>query len=94
MLLAGLELEGQQYYMQPVTPAQPDWFLQRGEIKPRLMWEKKLFGFIWLGTQAGYRIGFRNNIVDKYDGAESNEITTNKWGSSPYFNISLNFVSP
>jgi hypothetical protein len=94
MLLAGLELEGQQYYLQPTTAAQPDWWLQRGEIKPRLAWEKKLFGFIWLGTQAGYRLGYRNNVVNKYNGKETDEITTNIWGNSPYFNISVNFVTP
>jgi hypothetical protein len=94
MFLAGLELEGQQYYIQPATTSQPDWWLQRGEIKPRLAWEKKLFGFIWLGTQAGYRLGYRNNVVNKYNGKESNEITTNAWGNSPYFNVSLSFVTP
>jgi hypothetical protein len=94
MLLAGVELEGQQYYMQKAVPGQADWYLQRGEIKPRLAWEKKLFGFIWLGTQAGYRIGYRNNIVNTYNGKETDEITTNDWGGSPYFNISLSFVTP
>jgi Domain of unknown function (DUF6268) len=94
MLLAGLELEGQQYFLQPNVPGQTDWWLQRGEIKPRVAWEKKLYGFIWLSAQAGYRLGYRYNVVDAYDGGESKEITINKWGSSPYFNISVNFVTP
>jgi Domain of unknown function (DUF6268) len=92
MLLAGVELEGQQYYMQKAGATSADWWLQRGEIKPRVDWQKKLYGFIWLGAQAGYRVGYRNNIVDSFNG--SNEITKNKWGSSPYFNITLNFVTP
>jgi hypothetical protein len=93
MLLAGVELEGQQYFMQPAS-GQVDKWLQRGEIKPRVIWEKKLYGFIWLSTQLGYRLGYRNNIVNTYDGKASNEITTNQWGSSPYFNVSVSFVTP
>jgi Domain of unknown function (DUF6268) len=89
MLLAGFELEGQQYYIESKQS-----FLQRGEIKPRLMWEKKIKGFIWLSAQAGYRMGYRFNVVNSYDGKEANEIITNNWGNSPYANISLNFVTP
>jgi hypothetical protein len=89
MLLAGFELEGQQYFL-----SNTNTYLQRGEIKPRLMWEKKLKGFIWLSAQAGYRLGYRFNGVNKYDGKQANEIITNSWGNSPYANISLNFVTP
>jgi hypothetical protein len=94
ILLAGVELEGQQYYLERLNVFQGDWFLQRGEVKPRLAWEKKLYGFIWLGAQAGYRLGYRYNVVDKYNGKAVDEITTNSWGNAPYFNVSLNFVTP
>ncbi len=94
ILLAGFELEGQQYYMQAPTASTTTNWMQRGEIKPRLDWQKKLFGFVWLGTQVGYRIGYRLNAVDKYNGKEANEILVNNWGGSPYFNVSLSFVSP
>jgi hypothetical protein len=89
MLLAGYELEGQQFDL-----INSSNFLQRGEIKPRLMLEKKLKGFFWLSAQVGYRINGRFNIVDRYNGQEKNEIFKNTFGNSPYFNIGINFVSP
>jgi hypothetical protein len=89
MLLVGYELEGQQFDL-----VNSNLFLQRGEIKPRLMFEKKLKGFFWLSAQAGYRINGRFNFVNKYDGKEKNEVLVNQFGNAPYFNISINFVSP
>jgi hypothetical protein len=86
MLLAGYELEGQQFDL-----VASNQFLQRGEIKPRIVWEKKLKGFFWLSAQAGYRLNGRFNLVNKQ---EKNEIFKNDWGASPYFNVSINFVSP
>ncbi len=89
MLLAGFELEGQQFDIEASSN-----FLQRGEIKPRITWEQKLKGFIWLSAQAGYRLNGRNVVVDRYTGKGEHEVITNTWGPAPYFNISLNFVSP
>lgn len=89
MLLGGYELEGQQYDL----GNNPN-FLQRGEIKPRLMLEQRIKGFLWFSAQLGYRINGRFNLVNKYDGQEQNEILKNDWGASPYFNLSLNFVTP
>lgn len=99
MLLAGFELEGGQFQTSYQVPGIGGWvdrtvFLQRGEIKPRLQWEKRLKGFFWLSAQAGYRINGRFNIVDRYDGQEKNEIYINGWGNSPYANIGIYFVSP
>ncbi|MBU3677789.1 MAG: hypothetical protein FGM54_11505 [Chitinophagaceae bacterium] len=89
MLLGGYELEGQQ-----VDLVNSNTFLQRGEIKPRLVFEQRLKGFFWLSLQAGYRVNGRFNLVDRYNGEEKNEIIKNNWGASPYVNISINFVSP
>jgi hypothetical protein len=90
MLLGGFELEGQQ-----VDLVNSNNFLQRGEIKPRLVFEQRLKGFFWLSLQAGYRVNGRFILVDKYDGAQKeNEIFKNNWGGSPYVNFSINFVSP
>jgi hypothetical protein len=89
MLLMGYELEGQQYALEANNQ-----FLQRGEIKPRLVFEQKLIGFFWLSAQAGYRINGRFNFVNQYDGQEEDEVFVNKWGGSPFFNLSINFVSP
>lgn len=89
MLLAGYELEGQQFDL-----IENEQFLQRGEIKPRVVFEKRLKGFFWLSAQAGYRINGRFNLVNKYDGQEKNEVLKNNFGNAPYFNIGINFVSP
>jgi hypothetical protein len=89
MLLAGYELEGQQFDL-----VNSNKFLQRGEIKPRLVFEKKLKGYFWLSAQAGYRINGRFNLVDKYDGQEKDEVLKNNWGNSPFINIGINLVSP
>lgn len=89
LLAAGFELEGQQYHLQGSS-----LFLQRGEIKPRIVFEKKLIGFFWLSAQLGYRINGRFNLVNRYDGTEANEVWLNNWGNSPYVNISINLVTP
>lgn len=89
VLLLGYEAEGQQYAFE----AEPLW-LQRGEIKPRLVWEKKLAGFFWLSAQAGYRINGRFNMLNRYDGQEVHEVLRNNWGSSPYVNLGIYFVTP
>lgn len=88
MLLAGYELEGQQFDLKDNTK-----FLQRGEIKPRLVLEQKLKGSFWLSAQLGYRFNGRFELVDRYDGQEQNLYFTNTWGGSPYVNLSINFVS-
>jgi hypothetical protein len=86
MLLGGYELEGQQ-----VAIVNSNNFLQRGEIKPRIVFEQRLKGFFWLSLQAGYRINGRFNLVDQ---TKKTEVFTNNWGGSPYVNVSINFVSP
>lgn len=89
MLLGGYELEGQQ-----VDLVNSNNFLQRGEIKPRLVFEQRLKGFFWLSLQAGYRVNGRFNLVSEYNGEENKEVFKNNWGASPYVNFSINFVSP
>jgi hypothetical protein len=90
MLLAGYELEGQQYDI-----SQNSNFLQRGEIKPRILFEKKLYKFFWLSAQAGYRINGRFTLVSEYNGGEKAELLRNDWGTgTPYMNFGIYFVSP
>lgn len=89
LMMAGYELEGQQFDLGGSAR-----FLQRGEIKPRLVYEQKLKGFIWLSAQLGYRINGRFNFVDRYNGEEANEVFKNTWGASPYFNLGIHLVTP
>ena len=91
MLFAGYELEGNQYLLSHGSLSNA--FLQRGEIKTKLTYERSLFGFWWLSIQSGLRVNGRFNVVDRYNGAKSNEIVMNTLGNAFYFNISLNLVS-
>jgi hypothetical protein len=95
MIQAGFELEGNQFSM-PIPSAQQDLFyVQRGELKPRIMWDKKITGFLWFSAQVGLRYNYRFDVMNKYDGKEDNErYFSSKLGNPLYFNFSLNFVSP
>lgn len=92
--LFGFELEGNQYLLPGARPGNRTLFLQRGEIKPRIQWERQLHNFIWLSLQAGARINGRFNFTDRYYGREEHEIFRTGLGPAPYFNISFNLVSP
>jgi hypothetical protein len=96
LLLAGYELEGNQYLLPGANTGQQggDIFLQRGEIKPRIQWERQVNNFIWLSAQAGARINGRFNFTNVYNGKEENEIFRTNLGTPFYFNLSLNLISP
>ncbi len=90
MLQLGYELEGNQYHIPSGTA-----YLQRGELKPRILWDQKIAGFIWLQLQAGMRLNWRFDMMQEYDGKKDTErIFTSAIKNPFYFGISLNFVSP
>ncbi|MHA8052083.1 DUF6268 family outer membrane beta-barrel protein [Aquirufa sp. OSTEICH-129A] len=93
ILQAGFEVEGNQYWAN--VPGIENVYLQRGEIKPRISWDKKLFGFLWLNLQAGLRYNFRFDVANAYNAKEeSQKYFTSNLGNPLFFNVSLNFVSP
>jgi Domain of unknown function (DUF6268) len=95
MLQAGFELEGNQYLMHLPNTASKNTYIQRGEVKPRIMWDKKLTGFLWLNAQVGLRYNYRFDVVNQYDAKEeSRRYFSSDLGNPLFFNISLNFVSP
>ncbi|HMO32401.1 MAG TPA: DUF6268 family outer membrane beta-barrel protein [Lacibacter sp.] len=96
ILQLGFELEGNQYWMSaPYEPVRGELFVQRGEVKPRIMWDKKLSGFFWLNLQAGLRYNYRFDAMNEYDARKDNlRWYEGKLGNPFYFNVSLNFVSP
>jgi hypothetical protein len=70
-------------------------FIQRSELRPRIMWDKKLSGFIWLNAQAGLRYNWRFDVMNQYDARKDNlRYFTSNLGNPLFFSISLNFVSP
>ncbi|MFN9112287.1 MAG: DUF6268 family outer membrane beta-barrel protein, partial [Bacteroidota bacterium] len=94
MLQLGYEIEGNQFFM-PGAAGSGDVFLQRGELKPRLMWDKQISGFIWLNVQAGMRLNWRFDAMSKADSRENRDrLYEGKLTNPLYFAISLNFVSP
>lgn len=95
ILQLGFELEGNQFMMNLPNSPNGNVFIQRGELKPRIIWDKKISGFVWLSAQAGLRYNWRFDVMNEYNG--KNDIQryfTSNLGNPLYFNISLNFVSP
>lgn len=95
MLQVGFELEGNQFYTRLPQSKNGEAFIQRGEFKPRIMWDKKITGFLWFNVQAGLRYNYRFDVMNKYDGKEDvDRFFTSPMGNPMYINFSLNFVSP
>jgi hypothetical protein len=95
ILQLGFELEGNQFLINLPDSQNGKVFLQRGEFKPRVAWDKKISGFLWMSAQAGYRYNWRFDAMNKYDAREENQrFFTSNLGNPFYFNLSLNFVSP
>ena len=113
LLMLGYEIEGNAYYLGTYEGQSPntsqlaagsDLFLRRGEVKPRLTYEQKLTGFIWLSVQAGVRIGYRfltyteqnprGFAFGETDDVLKYQAVNTKLGAAPYVNLSINLVSP
>jgi hypothetical protein len=97
LLLAGFEIEGNSYRML----TEPDAVFEKGishlrrsELKFRMIYEKKLFGFVWISVQAGYRYNFKFNFSEERDSKRGDFLVTSKLGNPLYAGISLNLVSP
>ena len=93
-LMAGFEIEGNTYYLGD-SPKGADLYLRRGELKPRLMFEKKITGFVWFSAQAGLRYNYRFNAFSTQNPSSNQKLLfDNKLGHPLYFNVSINLVSP
>ena len=72
--------------------------LRRSEIRLRLDFQRAITSFIWVGVQAGYIINYNFNVDSDnfYRGFGSSRpfVMENSVTSAPYFQVSLNFVSP
>jgi hypothetical protein len=95
MLQAGFELEGNQFWMNLANSPNGTVYLQRGELKPRIMWDRKLAGFIWLNAQAGLRYNWRFDAMNEYNARDTKlRYFTSDLGNPMYFALSLSFVTP
>lgn len=92
-LMAGYEIEGNAYYLG--NPSGSDLYLRRGELKPRIMFEKKLTGFVWLSAQVGLRYNWRFDVFSTQNPVKDQKpLFENTLGNPLYFNVSINLVSP
>ncbi len=95
MLQAGFELEGNQFWMPLSNTKNGEVFIQRGEFKPKVMWDKKLSGFVWFHAELGMRYNWRFEVMNEYNGKkEAQRYFESRLGNPLYFNIGFNFVSP
>lgn len=92
-LLLGYEIEGNTFYLGQINAS--DVYLRRGEMKPRVTFETKLTGFVWLSAQAGLRYNWRFDAYNTQNPVTNeSRVFSNTLGNPLYFNVSLNFVSP
>ena len=91
LLLIGYELEGNAYYL-----SQNDVYLRRGELKPRITYERQIKDFVWLSVQAGLRYNWRFDAyrAQNPQGRDEQPVIENRLGNPFYFNVSINLVSP
>jgi len=72
--------------------------LRRSEIRPRLDFQRGITDFIWFGVQAGYIVNYNYNVDSGnfYRGFGSDRpfVMENGVTSAPYFQVSINLVSP
>jgi hypothetical protein len=91
ILQLGYELEGNAYFLGKADGG----YLRRGEIKPRITFDRQVTGFLWLSLQAGYRINYRFDVFDTQNPMANERPRLENHVLNPfYFNVSLNFVSP
>lgn len=98
MLLFGAEIEGNAFYIgdQPtIVSSEPAQYLRRGELKPRINYQRQLKNFVWLSAQVGLRSNWRfDTFTTQNPVGENNPFQQNEIGNPLFFNISLNLVSP
>jgi hypothetical protein len=96
LLSLGYELEGNSFFLSSGHATHlHDWYIRRSEFKPRINYERKLSGFVWLAVQAGMSVNWRFD-VHKSQNPLANEqpLFANQLRNAPYLNLSLNLVSP
>ncbi len=70
LLMFGYELEGGSYHLSGLSFNGNSMELRRGEIRPRIEWNRKLIGFFWLNTQLGSRLNYSFNLDELNEGKE------------------------
>lgn len=90
LLMVGYEIEGNAFYLRDANA-----YLRRGELKPRITYERKLAGFVWLSAQVGWRYNWRFDVFRTQNPVRDEQpLVEYRLGNPLYLNVSLNLVSP
>lgn len=90
LLMFGYEIEGNAFYLREANA-----YLRRGELKPRITYERKLAGFVWLSAQVGWRYNWRFDVFRTQNPVRDEQpLVEYRLGNPLYVNVSLNLVSP
>jgi hypothetical protein len=101
LIMFGYELEGGSYHFAGLSNNGNSFELRRGEVRPRIEWNRKLVGFFWLNAQLGARINYGFAYDELEDGKEffrgffgQQEIESfSSLGTSLYGLVGISFVS-
>jgi hypothetical protein len=102
LVLFGYEVEGQSYRIGELSTKNRSLEIRRGELRFRFDYQFQITGFFWAGIQAGMRLNysydadFLSDSKEFFRGffGEQSFAMKNTLGHTPYFQVSLNFVSP
>ena len=102
LLLFGYELEGNSYRLNELSNGGNSFEIRRGEIRPRIEWNRQLVGFFWLNFQAGVRINYSFDAdelsrgTDFYRGffGDQEFSALSSLGTAAYALVGISFVSP
>lgn len=90
LLMIGYEIEGNAFYLRDANA-----YLRRGELKPRITYERKLAGFVWLSAQVGWRYNWRFDVFRTQNPVRDEQpLVEYRLGNPLYVSVSLNLVSP
>lgn len=101
LIMFGYELEGGSYHLAGLSNNGNSFELRRGEVRPRIEWNRKLIGFFWLNAQVGARINYGFTYDELENGKEffrgffgQQEISAfSSLGTSLYGLVGISFVS-
>jgi len=102
LLFLGYELEGGSYRFQQAEllgfTGKDGFELRRSELRFRCVYECSLKGFVWMSLQTGVRLNYSYNVDQGnfYRGffGKQTYVMENTLTPAPYFQVSLNLVSP
>ena len=101
LFLAGFDLQGQSYRIEDYSFRDNSFEIRRGEVRPKIEFQKRLQGYFWLSVKAGYRIDWSydadqlNGSSDFFRGffGDQQFAMVNNLNNPFFFNIGINFVS-